>query len=182
MKHWTEGTTQQLRELWHAVPTLSAGEIGRRMGFSKNAIIGKAHRLDLTARPSLIVRRLTDEQRAARESKEPRIAPLRTLPPLPSQVEPPPRQVFQIIRTLAPVSAVVPPPVAPAPAPVLPFVAPVVKMPREPSHATCQWPSGDVRTRDFRVCGKPAPLGKPYCPSCATRAYVRRRPLGEAAD
>src|ERR1700721_115884 len=32
----------------------STAEIGRRMGISKNAVVGKAHRLDLPARPSPI--------------------------------------------------------------------------------------------------------------------------------
>ena len=49
---WTSGAIDQLRALW--AEGLSTAEIGRRMGVTKNAIVGKAHRLDLPARPSPI--------------------------------------------------------------------------------------------------------------------------------
>jgi GcrA cell cycle regulator len=45
---WNEHNTARLRELWdEGVP---AAEIGRRLGITKNAVIGKAWRLDLTPR------------------------------------------------------------------------------------------------------------------------------------
>ncbi|MGH7044141.1 MAG: GcrA family cell cycle regulator [Acetobacteraceae bacterium] len=49
---WTEESIQRLRAFW--VEGLSTAEIGRRLGVSKNAVVGKAHRLELTARPSPI--------------------------------------------------------------------------------------------------------------------------------
>jgi GcrA cell cycle regulator len=49
---WNEDNTGRLRELWNE--GLPAAEIGRRLGTTKNAVIGKAWRLDL--RP----RRVTD--------------------------------------------------------------------------------------------------------------------------
>ena len=49
---WTESRIDQLRDLWKQ--GLSTAEIGRRLGISKNAVVGKAHRLDLPARPSPI--------------------------------------------------------------------------------------------------------------------------------
>src|ERR1700722_16521920 len=51
---WSEETIVHLRGLWAAGH--STAEIGRRLGVSKNAVVGKAHRLDLTARPSPIRR------------------------------------------------------------------------------------------------------------------------------
>jgi GcrA cell cycle regulator len=45
---WTEAQSNQLRELW--ATTLSASAIGRIMGFTRNAIIGRAHRLKLARR------------------------------------------------------------------------------------------------------------------------------------
>ena len=51
---WTEEVIGSLRAFWsEGLPT---AEIGRRLGLSKNAVIGKAHRLDLPARPSPIRR------------------------------------------------------------------------------------------------------------------------------
>jgi hypothetical protein len=52
---WTDDLMAALRDLWdQGIPT---AEIGRRIGASNNAVIGKAHRLDLPARPSPIKRR-----------------------------------------------------------------------------------------------------------------------------
>ncbi len=51
---WTEETIARLRQLW--AEGHSTAEIGRRMGVSKNAVVGKAHRLQLEARPSPIRR------------------------------------------------------------------------------------------------------------------------------
>jgi len=47
---WTSELVQNLSRLWDE--GLSTAEIGRRLGVSKNAVVGKAHRLSLTPRPS----------------------------------------------------------------------------------------------------------------------------------
>jgi len=46
---WNDEVIIQLRALWDEGH--STAEIGRRLGVTKNAIVGKAHRLDLPARP-----------------------------------------------------------------------------------------------------------------------------------
>jgi GcrA cell cycle regulator len=51
---WNEETIGQLHDYW--AEGLSTAEIGRRMGVSKNAVVGKAHRLNLPSRPSPIQR------------------------------------------------------------------------------------------------------------------------------
>lgn len=51
---WTPERIAQLKELWDKGE--STAEIGRRLGISKNAVVGKAHRLSLSARPSPIRR------------------------------------------------------------------------------------------------------------------------------
>lgn len=75
---WTEETISRLRGLWQE--GLSTAEIGRRMSITKNAVVGKAHRLTLPARPSPIRRSLptikTEPSEAAR--REP--VRLRTVP------------------------------------------------------------------------------------------------------
>lgn len=73
----TESAIAKLRKLWDEGH--STNEIGRRLGVSKNTVVGKAHRLDLAARPSPI-----------RRSGEPtpyvrRMLPVRTIPKLPSE-------------------------------------------------------------------------------------------------
>jgi GcrA cell cycle regulator len=50
---WTEEKTALLRQLWEA--GLSASEIAKRLGgVTRNAVIGKAHRIGLASRPSPI--------------------------------------------------------------------------------------------------------------------------------
>ena len=51
---WTDERIQELTKLWDA--GYSASAIGKQIGMSKNAVIGKAHRLGLRARPSPIKR------------------------------------------------------------------------------------------------------------------------------
>jgi len=46
--NWDDNRTARLRELWDE--GLPAAEIGRRLGITKNAIIGKAWRLELRPR------------------------------------------------------------------------------------------------------------------------------------
>lgn len=52
---WNPERIAQLTELWNQ--GLSTAEIGRRIGVTKNAVVGKAHRLLLTPRPSPLKRR-----------------------------------------------------------------------------------------------------------------------------
>src|SRR5271165_6359411 len=49
---WTDQVVTRLRSLW--AEGHSTAEIGRRLGVSKNAVVGKVHRLDLPSRPSPI--------------------------------------------------------------------------------------------------------------------------------
>ncbi len=80
---WNEARVSQLVQLWQA--GLSTAEIGRQLGISKNAVVGKAHRLDLPARPSPIrnpVPRVRPEvRRPTPTPAEPRLAPLHGGPP-----------------------------------------------------------------------------------------------------
>ncbi len=56
--NWTDDKSALLEKLW--AEGLPASEIADRIpGFSRNAIIGKAHRMGLTSRPSPIVRHPT---------------------------------------------------------------------------------------------------------------------------
>ena len=55
---WTDEQVEELKRLWDK--GLTTGEIGKVLGVSKNAVVGKAHRLGLNSRPSPI-RRGEDE-------------------------------------------------------------------------------------------------------------------------
>ena len=75
---WNDEVIARLRGLWDEGH--STAEIGRRLSVSKNAIVGKAHRLQLPPRPSPIRRGAPATPRAA----SPRRATGSTLPPLPA--------------------------------------------------------------------------------------------------
>ncbi|MBQ8250378.1 MAG: hypothetical protein IJY92_00515 [Alphaproteobacteria bacterium] len=51
---WTAEKIKQLKKLW--LKGKSTIEIGKELGISKNAVVGKVHRLELAARPSPIKR------------------------------------------------------------------------------------------------------------------------------
>jgi GcrA cell cycle regulator len=98
---WSEEVILQLRELW--AEGHSTAEIGRRLGVSKNAIVGKAHRLELAARPSPIKREgstaETPRGLAVRRAEGPTLPPLASDEPLP----PPPREIVRLMEAAAPI-------------------------------------------------------------------------------
>ena len=159
---WNEDRVGALRRLWdegHAT-----AEIGRRLRVSKNAIVGKAHRLALPARPDPIRRSRHTEQRpdASRQpvAKAPEIR----------------RPAAASVATVAPAQ---PTDSKPAAA-VLRLTPP--QRPSEPCRplrigtASCCWPIGEPGTRVFRFCDDRALAGKPYCVEHAKLAY-RTKPL-----
>jgi len=155
---WSVETIHTLRALW--AEGHSTAEIGRRMGISKNAVIGKAHRLSLPPRPSPIRREATAAPRPAM-----------------------PRHTTPRITLPRPAALVAPRPVitAPAPAPTPRPVAPVVRAFPRLGARTCCWPIGEPGTPEFRFCTGEAMLGKPYCTEHAAVAYVKARDRREDA-
>lgn len=180
---WNDETIARLRTLWHE--GLSTAEIGRRIAVSKNAVVGKAHRLGLTARPSPI-------RRDAAGSSAPRpAAPRRivgpTLPPLGPVL--PPTDDARADRTEARIAVKVPLPQPPAPRPAAGSAASapaavqvrIVAAARTSRLAACCWPIGEPGTKSFRFCDEEALTGKPYCAEHAQVAYVKVRDRREDA-
>lgn len=149
---WTDQKIQMLREMWgHGY---SASDIAKRLGgLTRNAVIGKAHRMKLSGRPSPIHRE--DEGRAgttalARVARPAKKSVLRVMPALPQ----PPVQagyVPVVKRTTESLKSAVPP--------------------LKTTDRQCRWPHGDPRSRDFKFCGCAAIEGLPYCPEHARLAY-----------
>lgn len=174
---WANETIIRLRELWDEGH--STAEIGRRLGVSKNAVVGKAHRLDLPARPSPI-RREGERPSVRRSPPRPLSGP--TLPPLSSTTV-----ASTGLGSLGPVSpAPAPPPrppvfMAPRPTPSPPRV--VMPPPPRPYGRviTCCWPIGEPGTRSFRFCDGESEPGKPYCTEHVKLAYVKVRDRREDA-
>jgi GcrA cell cycle regulator len=168
---WAEETIVRLRSLWDE--GLSTAEIGRRLGVSKNAVVGKAHRLDLPARPSPI--RRDGSGPAAPRRTTPRRVAGPTLPPLSSTSPIAASGGGPVISphmvALAPKPISVPPPARVAPAASRPYGRIV----------TCCWPIGEPGTRSFRFCDIASDPGKPYCSDHVKLAYVKVRDRREDA-
>lgn len=162
---WNEDTIGRLRALW--TEGHSTAEIGRRLGVSKNAVVGKAHRLSLTSRPSPIRR----DSEALPRRRQPRRASATTLPILvAAQPTPPAESPRLAIRAQPPAVERQPPALRAVPAS------------RPGTRITpCCWPIGEPGTRSFRFCDEASVTGKPYCEPHAALAYVKVRDRREDA-
>ncbi len=146
---WSEEIIARLRLLWSEGH--STAEIGRRLNVSKNAVVGKAHRLNLPPRPSPIRRNLDDTVQP--RPAVPRRAQGPTLPPLAASLG--------------------------APVPVLrPMITPPKQSLRA---APCCWPIGEPGKPSFHFCNAGSVPGKPYCDAHAAIAYVRVHRREDAA-
>lgn len=146
---WSDEVIERLRAFW--AEGHSTAEIGRRLGVTKNAVVGKVHRLSLTPRPSPI-------QRGA-----PGAAPRNAPPPLAPMAQPVPEMI-------------VPPPPRPQAAPLRP-----VSRTAGGRVIPCCWPIGEPGTRSFHFCDADSAAGKPYCMHHAALAYVKVRDRREDA-
>lgn len=161
---WDQEVIDQLRQLW--TEGHGTAEIGRRLGVSKNAIVGKAHRLDLDGRPSPIRRPAPGQPPAAvhyPRLQPPPLPPLASLmaPPARVLMLPPPRPVAAIAQAIA--MTVSEPPAQPPPT-----------HQRRPAPSCC-WPIGEPGTPAFRFCDDLSELGKSYCSEHNKLAYVHVR-------
>ena len=161
---WTDDVISRLKALW--AEGLSTAEIGRRLGVSKNAVVGKAHRLSLDARPSPI-RRSVPGEAPKRAAVKRVIGP--TLPTMAVVAPEPPERK-------APSTA----PSAPAPNAAAPVLRAVGRTGGGRLVACC-WPIGEPGTRSFRFCDDESLPGKPYCSTHAALAYVKVRDRREDA-
>ncbi len=171
---WTEETIARLRELW--AEEHSTAEIARRMGISKNAVVGKAHRLNLDGRPSPIRREGNPRNNLiGHRDTRGKLREQGTLALLSAGLgADAPERPLQPIAPLAPLIS--------RPAAIQPDVAkPHVVPARAPRTQSCCWPLGDVGTRSFRFCDADAMPGKPYCAEHAAVAHVKVRGQREEA-
>lgn len=142
---WSDGEERRLRRLW--AEGLPSAEIGRRMLHSKNAVIGKAHRLGLPDRLSPIRKAGTPDPYAAVHKPVPRGRDVPSLSPLPSLQAPAPT-----IKAKAVSKPKQPPVVRAIPSP-------------KPDAPPCCFPVG-VNARREGIgfyCNAPSKPGSPYC-------------------
>jgi GcrA cell cycle regulator len=175
---WTDERIALLKQYWEE--GRSASQIAELLGegLSRNAVIGKAHRLGLASRPSPLK---TGEAKA--ESKAPRAEPKAAAPkPAPARPVPaaPAAAPAQAEAPQRPAPAPVAEPVAIEPASVAARSAPRPKGGRVPlldlNDRICKWPIGHPDEPDFHFCGKPVNPGFPYCSEHCLVAYQAQMP------
>jgi GcrA cell cycle regulator len=198
---WTEERIDRLKKMWQDGATASqiADELG---GVSRNAVIGKAHRLGLEARPSP-VKPGEEKEKPAPAAAAPapkaappeRIAPKAAAPAAQSSPAPahptrtaPQRSAQEMqYRSIGPGGFVrqgpgdqqAPIPPAPprrlVPAKPSPEVADKTSL-LDLNDRICKWPMGHPGEPDFYFCGEPANPGFPYCVEHCGVAYQAQLP------
>jgi GcrA cell cycle regulator len=198
---WTEERIERLKKMWHDGATASqiADELG---GVSRNAVIGKAHRLGLEQRPSPVKPGEEKEVRkpvAAPAAAAPKIAAPKAEPApeadAPASSAPPARHPQQRqltpqelqYRSIGPGGFVrqgpgdqqAPIPPAPprrlVPAKPCPEVADKTGL-LDLNDRICKWPIGHPGEPDFHFCGEAANPGFPYCVAHCGVAYQAQLP------
>ena len=193
---WTDERIERLKKMWHDGATASqiADELG---GVSRNAVIGKAHRLGLEQRPSPVKAGEEKERKpAAAAPPAARSAPKAEAPAAASSNAPaspatptpqsPHRPEMQY-RSIGPGGFVrqgpgdqqAPIPPAPprrlVPAKPSPEVADKTSL-LDLNDRICKWPIGHPGEPDFHFCGEQANPGFPYCVAHCGVAYQAQLP------
>jgi GcrA cell cycle regulator len=199
---WTDERIDRLKSLWTQGMTASqiADELG---GVSRNAVIGKAHRLGLQSRPSPVKpNELGGEGGALPEAEaeadpfEPEARPAEreaeadtdeAEPATAAAAEPAPATPQPQIRSIGPGGFVrqspgeqqSPIPPAPprrlVPAKPSPEIADKTSL-LDLNEKICKWPIGHPGEPDFHFCGQQANPGFPYCVEHCGVAYQAQIP------
>jgi len=139
---WDDNNVTKLRELWdQGLPT---SQIGKLLGFTKNAVVGKAHRIGLERRPSPIRRTaIKPDRKKARSPVMPKLN-------------------FESSNEDKIVSNK---PSATFKPSVKNILSPNIKR-------GCEWPQGHPDEVEFHFCNKERFEDKPYCLDHCAIAYI----------
>jgi GcrA cell cycle regulator len=183
---WTDERVEKLQEMW--AEGHSAAQIAKVLGgVTRNAVIGKVHRLGLSNRAGPGKPADPGEAEPAAVLADP--APVEVVTPVAPQPEPE-------VAPAPEVETPAPRPVArdtlrrePAPMTedrleVLANLAEIEKTARRVSlldltERVCKWPIGDPAEPGFHFCGLPSVPGKPYC---AAHVAVAFQPMSSRRD
>lgn len=202
---WTDDRIDTLRTMWEK--GMTASQIAEALGdVSRNAVIGKAHRLGLQSRPSPV--KPNDDSAPAAPAPAPvkkAAPPVAEAPrPAPAPAAPPvtAAPIATTISTAAPVQDTPPqpilrsvgpggfvrqapgeqqPPIAPAPPRRLVPAKPSPEIAGKTSlldlnDKICKWPLGHPGEPDFHFCGEKVNPGFPYCVAHCGHAYQAQLP------
>jgi GcrA cell cycle regulator len=183
---WTDERVETLKRMWGEGQ--SASQIAKELGgVTRNAVIGKVHRLGLSNRAGgkededeVVAAPVASAAPAAARPEAPASRPEpaapRTDAPRPAAAAAPTAATASNVTPLPLRKAIVPAGQPLPPQPSLNEISPealasvreVEKRARrltlmELTERTCKWPIGDPATDDFWFCGLPSLPGKPYC-------------------
>jgi GcrA cell cycle regulator len=188
---WTDERVEALKTMWGEGKSAShiAKELG---GVTRNAVIGKVHRLGLSNRGPNGERHEEVETATPVEPAPPAPQPEIVAEPAPVEAHP------QRAKESAPVQPIRPKPAVPIAGQPLPPQPPGAEISSEAlanlaevakkarrltlmqlTERTCKWPIGDPATDDFWFCGLPCTPGKPYC---ETHVAVAFQPMSARRD
>ncbi|SFR17948.1 GcrA family cell cycle regulator [Poseidonocella sedimentorum] len=169
---WTDERVELLKKMWGEGQ--SASQIAKELGgVTRNAVIGKVHRLGLSNRTSGAspAAKPAKEADKAQEPAKPAAA-RKSAAPQPEAEAPKPQPVTTTPARKQIIPAGQPLPPQPSANEIDPAalakVNEVEKKAKklslmELTERTCKWPVGDPATEDFWFCGLPVQPGKPYC-------------------
>lgn len=162
---WTDEMVDQLRAMW--AEGLTTGEIGKRLGVSKNSIVGKVHRLGLSGRPSPIKKKEENETIAASVETPTKPAKEKNVAKEPKVTKP--KAEKAVVTTENPTEKNI----------VKTECQPKIHnhggktMLTDLDNHTCRWPLGDPKDENFHFCGRKVRIGQTYCDEHANIAYVK---------
>ena len=175
---WTDERVETLKKMWNEGQ--SASQIAKELGgVTRNAVIGKVHRLGLSNRTSG-----TEKVEPKAETKP---APEKKVEAEPQKTE---TRVVEVAikprRPIIPAGQPLPPQPSAneIPEETLATAREVEKTAKkiglmELTERTCKWPIGDPATEDFWFCGLAAQQGKPYCEAHTQVAF---QPMSSRRD
>ncbi len=172
---WTDERVELLKKMWGEGQ--SASQIAKELGgVTRNAVIGKVHRLGLSNRASGSTPTKPEPKAKTAAPAEPKAKPApkteaaRPAPAPQPKEEAKPQPQTPARKAIIPAGQPLPPqPSANEVSPeALAKVNEVEKKAKklnlmELTERTCKWPVGDPATDDFWFCGLPVQPGKPYC-------------------
>jgi GcrA cell cycle regulator len=163
---WTDERVELLRKLW--LDGLSASRIAAELagGVTRNAVIGKVHRLGLSGRvkpqTATVGARMRSAAAAPSSGGRSQLTARSMTMPVRGNTALAPQMRAMAAPALSPF--------ADAADVVVPITAAVTIM--ELRESMCRWPVGDPASAEFRYCGGKAPIGEgPYCAYHSRMAY-----------
>lgn len=176
---WTDDRVEVLKKMWGEGK--SASQIAKELGgVTRNAVIGKVHRLGLSNRSggASPAKAATKPKPAAKPKVAAKPKPAAPAPAAETPAALPVRRPMGRPKLILTAGQPLPPqPSANEISPeALASVREVEKTSKrlsvmELTERTCKWPVGDPATDDFWFCGLPSQTGKPYCEAHVSVAF-----------